>query len=245
MFHLLIDKVTSRKQIFKKLHKGEKQIVLSANPLVIYHVENDYFLMEQSRKKEVSFILDGIGVYLPLSFAKPTAERYTGISLFFDCLEEAQRLGYRVFLFGSTNRVILKTFWRIRHEYPNIKIVGFHHGFYKPMSALHISKLIASSNPDIVFVALGTPLQERFTLSYLFNIPCKIILPIGGTFDVFSREKTRAPILFQKFGLEWLYRIVLEPKRLKHIFKYFHLFFKLAWRSFCYRMTFVLKNKRR
>ena len=102
---------------------------------------------------------------------------------------------------------------KIKSEYPNINILGFSDGYVKDRDK--VFKEIIKLKPDVCLVALGIPHQEKLIYKYLDKFDKGIFVGVGGSFDVLSGSKKRAPKIFIKLNLEWFYRIICEPKRLK------------------------------
>ena len=123
-----------------------------------------------------------------------------------------------IYLFGATDEVVRQLQANIHNKSPNISKVYIQNGYVKDKNKAF--KDIISKNPDIVLVALGVPLQEKIISKNIAKFKKGIFIGVGGTFDVLSGAKKRAPKLFIQLNLEWLYRIVREPKRIKRFFKY-------------------------
>lgn len=158
---------------------------------------------------------DGIGIYWASKFLygkSGLSERINGTDLYFKILELAEKQGYKVFFFGGGEKAAGTLKSALMERYPKLKIGGIEKRDIS-FSEVILEK-INQSNSDILFLGLGTPYQEKW-ISYFgknCNIPVKI--SVGSGIDFISGAYKRAPLLFQKFGLEWLYRLSLEPKRL-------------------------------
>ncbi len=111
----------------------------------------------------------------------------------------------------------------IEEKYPNINIVGYHHGYFKGShigekehpEELAIIDEIVKKKPDIIFVGLGFPKQEIWIEENKDKLPSKVVIGNGGTMDILSGNTNRAPEIFQRLGLEWFYRLIKEPSRIK------------------------------
>ena len=123
-----------------------------------------------------------------------------------------------MYLFGASIEVIDKLENVIKEKYPNIKLVGATNGYIKDKDS--VMKYIKTTKPDIVMLALGIPLQEKLINKYLDEFNNGIFIGVGGSFDVLSGSKKRAPKIFIKLNLEWLYRITTEPKRISRFIKH-------------------------
>lgn len=148
----------------------------------------------------------------------PLPERVTGVDLFLDICKHASHKQKKIFLLGAQEGVALKTKEVLEALYPNIQIVGTYSGSPSPFEEEKIKDLINDVSPDILFVAYGAPAQEKWIARNLHKMPSiKVAIGVGGTFDFISGKTQRAPLLLQKTGLEWLYRLYAEPKRWKRI----------------------------
>lgn len=127
------------------------------------------------------------------------------------------------FFFGGKNGAAEKTAKFLQRQFPKLKIAGFNcGGEVNQDGALQDKNILAKikqSRPDILFVAFGCPKQEKFIIRYLSKLKSvRIAIGVGGAFDILSGKIQRAPKLFRFFGLEWLWRLVKEPKRIKRIY---------------------------
>ena len=167
---------------------------------------------------------DGVGlIYGSRIKKKPLRERVTGFDLSIKILEIANEKGYSLFLLGGKEGVAKAAGENIIKRYPNIKLAGFHHGYFKGShigrnnheEELGIIHSINKAKPDIIFVGLGFPKQEIWIDANKNRLNSKVIIGNGGTMDILSGNAKRAPEVFQKLGLEWLYRLIREPSRIK------------------------------
>lgn len=158
---------------------------------------------------------DGASVVLASRFLKKTLpERIAGIDLMQELICLSQKKGYKIYLLGAKQEVVQKTAKVLNEKYPNLKIVGIHNGYFEEREWKERSKEIKESNADIVFVGITSPLKE-----YLVDFLQKdgnncVFMGVGGSFDVLSGNIKRAPMWMQKFSLEWLFRMLQEPRRL-------------------------------
>lgn len=149
----------------------------------------------------------------------PLPERVTGADMFLDICKHATHKHAKIFLLGGQAGVAEKTKQALEALYPNIQIVGTHAGSPSPYEEEKIKDLINDASPEILFVAYGAPAQEKWITRNLKKMPSiKIAMGVGGTFDYISGTLPRAPIFYQKTGLEWLYRLIKEPKRWRRIY---------------------------
>lgn len=202
-----------------KINSNKKTFIVTANPETFMMSEKDSEIRDMLLDKNVTLVPDGIGVVKAAKMLNINVyERIAGVDIAKFLLEYANEKGLKVYLFGSKQEVIDRMQQIIEKGYCNIKLVGATNGYVndKDKEFENIRKL----NPDIVMVALGIPVQEKLIYNHLNDFKKGIFIGVGGSFDVLSGTKKRAPRLFIKLKLEWLYRIICEPKRLKRFFKY-------------------------
>ncbi len=121
----------------------------------------------------------------------------------------------RIYLLGTQSAILEKACLRFQEKWPNLKIVGRHHGFFEDQAAVLAS--IALARPDVILVGMGVPKQELFIhehWSFLKTKGVKIAIAGGAFLDFFSREIPRAPLWMRRYNLEWIFRLIIEPKRL-------------------------------
>jgi N-acetylglucosaminyldiphosphoundecaprenol N-acetyl-beta-D-mannosaminyltransferase len=146
----------------------------------------------------------------------PLPERVATTDLFHDVARVAQRRGARIFLLGSANSIVDRTVRRLRALYPDLNIVGHRCGFLRRQGdEEQIIKVINAARPDILWLGLGVPAEQAFAVRNRDRLRgVGLIKTSGGLFDFLSGKNARAPDWMQAAGLEWAYRIYLEPRRL-------------------------------
>ena len=144
----------------------------------------------------------------------PLTERVTGCDLFQNLVSVAAEKGYKIFLFGAKEDVVVKVKEIYENLYPNIKIVGYRNGYFTEDDEAEIVKQMKESNADMMFVAFSSPKKEYWIHKYLKDINIPFVMGVGGSFDIVAGVTERAPIWFQKHGLEWFYRFIQEPRRM-------------------------------
>lgn len=142
-------------------------------------------------------------------------ERITGIDFMKNLCEIARYRELPIFLLGGTAEVVKKASERLMDEYPGLKVAGFHHGYFTEENDKEICEKINESGAKILFVGLGVPKQEIWIKRNLQRFKGIVAIGVGGSFDVISGRLKRAPKVWQNMGLEWLYRTIQEPWRLK------------------------------
>lgn len=208
------DKNTYFKLLANDLKNEHKRFIITVNPETLMLSESDAELKSILDNKSNSFVPDGIAVVKAArKIGVNVTERITGIDIAEYLLKLANENKYSIYLFGAKEEVISTLINKIKKEYPNINILGYSNGYVKDRDI--IMQNIIKKKPDICMVALGIPHQEKIIAKYFTKTKKGIFIGVGGSFDVLSGTKKRAPKLFIKLNLEWLYRIVTEPSRLK------------------------------
>jgi N-acetylglucosaminyldiphosphoundecaprenol N-acetyl-beta-D-mannosaminyltransferase len=141
-------------------------------------------------------------------------ERITGIDLMTGLIERAGALGYRLYLLGGRASVVRAVVERITQEHPGAVLAGWRDGYWAPDEEEGVVQTIRQAQPDILFVALGSPAKERFIARWGQDLGARFVMGVGGSFDVYAGVIRRAPRWAQQLGLEWLVRIAQEPRRL-------------------------------
>ncbi|WP_257008370.1 WecB/TagA/CpsF family glycosyltransferase [Bacillus sp. FJAT-45350] len=199
-------------QLATHLDNEEKAFVVTANPEIVLHAHQNPSYKEVLQK--ASYVTaDGIGVVKAAQLlGKPLPERVTGFDMFMQLLQLANEKSLSIYLLGAKDEVLQRAINKINEQFPNIKIVGSHHGFFD-WEKDGIDRQIKELKPDLVFVALGLPRQENWIAQHYNQFDKGVFMGIGGSFDVLAGEVNRAPEIWQKLNVEWLYRLVQEPTR--------------------------------
>lgn len=219
----LFDKLYSKseesfyKVLNKNLKENKKMFIVTANPETFMISENDDEMRKLLLDKDTILVPDGIGIVKAARMINyNVTERITGIDIANKLLELGNKEKKSIYLFGSKQEVIDSMKKVLKEKYPNLILAGATNGYEKDKDK--VFDKIAKTKPDIVLVALGIPLQEKLIYKHLNKFDKGIFVGVGGSFDVISGHKKRAPKIFIKLNLEWLYRILKEPKRLKRFY---------------------------
>ena len=152
--------------------------------------------------------------YAARLMGKPFLEPVNAARLMLGFLPIARNKGYRVYLLGASEDVVVKTAQIIENRYPGINIVGFHNGYFDFDNDRDIVYDIKSKNPDILFVGMTSPLKENFASKNLDNLGVPVSIGVGGCFDTIAGKSHLAPLWVSRAGLEWFYRLIQEPGRM-------------------------------
>jgi N-acetylglucosaminyldiphosphoundecaprenol N-acetyl-beta-D-mannosaminyltransferase len=144
----------------------------------------------------------------------PLPERIAGIDLMMGMLERGMNHKYRVYLLGAAEEINRKVAERIESDYPGIIVAGRRNGYFSAAEELTIANHIAQAKPDILLVAITSPKKEQFLAHWGDTIKVPVCHGVGGSFDVYAGKVKRAPLSWQRWGMEWLYRLLQEPRRM-------------------------------
>ena len=201
-----------KNSVEKDILNHQKSFIVAINPEKVLKARKDEQLKELLNKATYQ-IPDGVGIIYASKIKKgQIRSRITGIDCMDMLCDLASEKGYKIFLYGAKEETIKETKVKLEEKYPKINIVGYINGYEKDNEK--IIKEINKSKADIVFVALGSPKQENWINDYKDEMNAAIFQGVGGSFDVISGNIKRAPLWMQKAGLEWLYRLIKEPKRI-------------------------------
>ena len=230
IYDFYIDCFDSIDQAVEKIttfHLNHSNIAIAINPEKIMLSMSNSDVYSAIEFSDIRY-LDGIGtVKLAESRIGRKLNRIPGCELWERLMIKAGKAQYPVFILGSSNDVVEKTVSKLKGKY-NVNIVGYHDGYF--LNDDEIIKDIINSKPKILSVALGSPRQE------IFMRKCKdagadfFMMGVGGSYDVFTNNIKRAPKIWCSLNLEWFYRLLLEPKRIKRQLKLL-TFIKLAFKG--------------
>ena len=200
------------------LQSENKRFIVTANPEAFVLASENEDIRELILSDDTTVVADGIGIVKTASHFKcKITERIPGVEISKKLFEAANNMNKSLYLFGAKREVVEALSSVIKADYPYIRLLGFSDGYVEDKDA--VFEQIKALSPDIVLVALGMPHQERLIYSHLKDFSKGIFVGVGGSFDVLSGKKIRAPKFFIKLNLEWLYRITREPKRIKRFIK--------------------------
>jgi len=184
---------------------------MAINPEKVCFAHADGHFREVVRDANVH-ICDGIGTALAVRLLwRLRIPRITGVELFHEMLAQADEKGWRVFLLGASGETSREAVRRIEQAYPRLQVAGACDGYFEADGP--VVEQINAARTDLLFVALGSPRQERWIAAHRDRLQAPFCMGIGGSLDVLSGRVKRAPSLFRKTGTEWLYRLIREPRR--------------------------------
>ena len=169
---------------------------------------------------------DGYGVIWGVRLMNlPIYERVTGVDMVTGICERGARTGHSIYILGSEHGVAARAAANLQAKYPGLKVAGTHHGFWRKEAAedgldaqaadARMADVVRAAKPDVLFVAMGIPSQEKFIAAQMERMQVPVSIGVGGSFDVYSGKFNRAPASVQRMGMEWLYRVWIDPTRWK------------------------------
>lgn len=159
---------------------------------------------------------DSVGIlWAAKKMGSPLKQRVPGIDLIHSAARENQKYPWKIFFLGAAPGVAEKAARKLEELYPGFSVAGVHHGYFEDDGEV-IDK-INKCNPDVLFIAMGSPTQEKWFVRNRDKLKEVVAIGVGGSFDVISGRLKRAPPIFRKLGLEWFYRLITQPSRIKRM----------------------------
>lgn len=191
--------------------------IITANPIMLMTALDQPEYHKMMRSAEL-IVPDGTGVVWAAEYVgEPVKERVTGIDLVNELMKAGELERWRVYLLGATTEVIEAAANRLQSRFPAIRIVGYRDGYFEPEEDQAVIEAIRDTQPDILLVGRSASTQEPWIAKYKHELQIPVVMGVGGTFDVLSGRLKRAPRLFQRLRLEWLFRLLQEPSRFKRM----------------------------
>ena len=211
------NKYNVNNQIVKSLEEKEKLFLITMNSETCMYAMKDENYQNIVMNDEVLLVPDSISISYALKkiFGRKI-KRYPGIEVLSYTLEQLNEKCGTIYLFGATKKVNKDMVHVIKKEYKNIKVVGSCDGYVEDYEK--VKDEIVSLKPDLTVVALGVPTQELFISDIYKRLNKGMFIGVGGSLDVLSGNKKRAPLFMRRINLEWLYRIAKDPKRIRRFY---------------------------
>ena len=216
-----------------------KDLVESSNKSCkVIVAPNTEFIMMAQKDKEFLNILnsaelatpDSVGVMMGGKKQKrPFKERIPGQAYFRKVLEVGEKEGWTFYFLGGKEDVPRLAKENVEKQFPNVKIVGYHEGYFDKDSEEEVVKQINELEPNVLFVAMGAPLQEKWIKRHKDELKVDVAAGQGGTFDYEAGKIKRAPKIFQKLGIEWLWRLIRQPSRIVRMMALPVFWFKITF----------------
>ncbi|MBP2626471.1 MAG: glycosyl transferase, WecB/TagA/CpsF family [Firmicutes bacterium] len=216
VLNVMIDVITMKEAVRKVeqfIDLQKPHLVVTPNAEMIMMANEDKYLSQIINNADL-VVPDGAGVVWAAHYnGDVMPERVAGYDLVQNLLAAAAMQKYRIYMLGGAPGIVDKARLAAEERYPGVQIVGTHHGFFTKSDESEIVSSIKVCRPDILLVALGVPRQEKWLSEYSGQLEVPVAIGVGGTFDVMAGIVRRAPLWMQNAKLEWLYRLISEPKR--------------------------------
>lgn len=198
---------------------NEKKVIFTPNPEFVINALNDNEFMEILKKSDLN-VADGIGIVIGSRILRcPLKERVPGFDLIQGIFSKIRNLDKTVYFLGASQETVIIAKNMMEQKYKGLKIVGVHNGYFTKEEEMMIIDEINELSPDLLLVGLGSPKQEKWIHKNKDKINTKVMIGVGGSFDVMSGNVRRAPKIFIKLNLEWFYRLITQPTRFKRMLK--------------------------
>lgn len=200
--------------IEKVLRNNQHMRLEGLNVAKLVDARQEPDLMQALRQAERVHI-DGAGIYLGLKWLRPSPPaRRAGIDLLGDLCALAVRLEAPIYLLGAKPDAVHGTARRLTAQYPGLRIAGIRDGYFKSEEEPAIVEAIRTSGAKLLFIGISSPKKEIFLHQHWPQLGVNLGMGVGGSFDVLSGQLPRAPRWMQRFGMEWCFRMLIEPRRL-------------------------------
>ena len=236
---VIFSNISSRelKDILKKKlqESAQNYFIVTPNVDFIVRANSDTKFRDILNSSDLSLCDSAIVKFASTFLGDRIEEKITGSDLLkIICSNLEWKTNY--FVLGATEEIVKTFAYRLDQLYPNVKIAGFHHGYFGEDKDKRIINMINSANSDILIIGMGSPRQELWVDKNKGFLKVKIILCVGGILDVLAGKIKRAPVWMQKVSLEWFWRLIQDPKRLWKRYliddmKFFYLLFKESLKS--------------
>ncbi len=201
-----------------RIESKNKCFVITLNSIMLFH----YFIDRKFKKivKQADLIIvDGFGISFIAKWFGVSINSIPGIELLNKVFLMANRKQFSVFLLGSRWKIIEMAYKNLKNNFPNIKYNGRYYGYFNKTEEKYIIRKIKQLKPDILLIGMGSVKQEKWIYKNFDDLNAYLIIGVGGSFDIISGHKKRAPLWMRKCHLEWLYRSITSPRRFINLFK--------------------------
>ncbi len=189
-------------------------VVLTANAAILCMKRENAELSEACGKADM-VVPDGVPVVWASRLAgTPLPERVAGVDFMVELLHAADKHGLRVYFLGAKPEVVTALVELCEREYPRAVIAGARDGYFKAEQHAEVVEQIRASQADLLFVGMPTPFKETWVQKHRERLDVPVIMGVGGSFDVLTGKVKRAPVFLQNVGMEWSWRLAMEPRKM-------------------------------
>ncbi len=211
---------------------GEPHHVITADSSMLVMAQSDLSLREIIQNADL-VTPDSSGVLWAARRLKcPLKAQISGVVIGEKLCERSAKSGFTLFFLGAAPGVAAQAAEKMQSKYPGCKVVGTQDGFFKPEETEKVIDNIVQCKPDVLLVAMGIPKQEKWIAQFRHSLGVSVLIGVGGTLDVLSGTTKRAPYLFQKLRLEWLWRVVSNPSKISKV-KLLPVFVRMVLKNGC------------
>jgi len=200
-----------------------REFIASGKPHIIVTADASSIVRAQS-DAEFEYLINGADLVTPDGFGvikgaallgTPLIERVSGVEIAREMCRMSAEEGFSIYFLGAAPGVAELAATKLKERYPGLNVAGVHDGYFDASKDSEIAAMVKTSGAQALLVAMGIPRQEKFIRDNMDKLGVSVAMGVGGSFDVFSGKVKRAPVWFQKHGLEWLYRLVKDPSKIK------------------------------
>ncbi len=198
----------------KAIDEDEAIRIGVVNAAKLVNMQSDALLADDVRSSDLVLADGKSAVWASRILGQGLPERVAGCDLMYRFFELANKRHWRVYCLGATEEISALVEKNLARQYPNLTLAGRRNGYFSTEEEPEIAQEIAASKPHFLLVAMTSPKKENFMGAWGDKMNVPIVHGVGGSFDVYAGLVERAPLSWQNFGLEWLYRVKQEPRRL-------------------------------
>lgn len=207
-----MDEVVDKLEYF--IHNGSPHMVSTITAELVVRANEYQALREIYNCTDLLTIDSYIVYYAARLFRKPAAKPVHATRLAFRFLPVMDNKAYSLYLVGAKEHILQQAVKNLKIGYPNVNIVGFHHGYFDIYNDKDVIEDIKEKKPDVLFVGMSSPLKENFIANNLKEMNVPVCIALGGGIDIMAGKCELAPVWISEMGLEWFYRLIQEPQRM-------------------------------
>ncbi|MBN1337345.1 MAG: WecB/TagA/CpsF family glycosyltransferase [Deltaproteobacteria bacterium] len=209
----VVDQAATLDRIAGFIEEGQPHHVVTVNPEFVEAARTDAAFRQVLERADLC-VADGVGLLMASRWqGRPLPERVTGTDSVVRIAERSAHAGWRLFFLGAAPGVAERAAGRLQARFPGMVVAGTHPGSPDPEEEDEIVQRVRNARPDILFVAWGAPRQDLWIARHLDRLGVPACMGVGGAFDFHAGIVRRAPLLVQRAGMEWLFRLGLQPQR--------------------------------
>ncbi|MCL5105580.1 MAG: WecB/TagA/CpsF family glycosyltransferase [Armatimonadetes bacterium] len=199
------------------IKSGEPHMIVTADASMVVRAREDEEFRNILNNADL-ITPDGSGILKGASMlGTPLIERVSGCDICQELCRLSAEEGFSIFFLGSEPGIAEQAAENLKKDYPGMHVAGTHHGYFRPDEDAIIVKMVRDSGATILLAGMGIPRQEKWIVKYRNELGVSVAMGVGGSMDVFAGKVKRAPVWFQKHGLEWAYRLANDPSKIRKV----------------------------